>query len=423
MNILIINGSVDKNELDPYWIVPIDTNISIDNIVSILQLPSDYQLVLYDNRQARKVIDINSLTNVLLNDTYPVIAVMDNCSYSIDHYLDSYSQFMLSKMFEPGSVEDITFEATNKFFSSIEDIASKCNRTTKDIINHLLSDPTKFYIVYGILSNHWNIDGDNWNKIYINAAKDGYTPILDKLTLDEKPLSMNTYLEALKQAAGSGNMDIVISMMNHISKMPAYNNKLFISIIFWYNEAMEAAAEGGHIDIVKLMLHPDPDNSNIGANNYNEAMELAAYGGHIDIVELMLQPDPDDSTKGATNYDNVMSSAAEGGHMDIVKLMLHPDPDNYDIGANKYDRAMSLAAREGHIDIVQLMLHPDPDDYAKGATHYNWTMSDAAEAGHMGIVQLMLEQGAYNYDEVMIVAAAKGHTEIINLIQEWRSTH
>ena len=191
MNILIINGSVDKNELDPYWIVPIDTNISIDNIVSILQLPSDYQLVLYDNRQARKVIDINSLTNVLLNDTYPVIAVMDNCSYSIDHYLDSYSQFMLSKIFEPDSVEDITLEATNKFFTNIEDIASKCNRTSKDIINHLLSDTTKFYIVYELLLERWNVNVNDWKNIYINSEKDGYTQILDKLELDRKRILMS----------------------------------------------------------------------------------------------------------------------------------------------------------------------------------------------------------------------------------------
>ena len=51
---------------------------------------------------------------------------------------------------------------------------------------------------------------------------------------------------------------------------------------------------------------------------YNKIMYRAAEGGHIEIVKLMLE-------KGATDYNRVMYKAAKGGHMDIVKCMLEKE--------------------------------------------------------------------------------------------------
>jgi hypothetical protein len=46
------------------------------------------------------------------------------------------------------------------------------------------------------------------------------------------------------------------------------------------------------MDIVLTMLEK-------GANDYNKSMLAAAKGGHLDIIRLMM-------TRGATNYDEVM---------------------------------------------------------------------------------------------------------------------
>jgi ankyrin repeat protein len=130
---------------------------------------------------------------------------------------------------------------------------------------------------------------------------------------------------------------------------------------------------------------------------FDHAMDKAAYGGHMEIVKLMIE-------KGATDFDGTMFEAAEGGHMEIVKLMIEK-------GARDFNKAMSYAAIEGHMEIVKFMIE-------KGATDFNSGMNHAAGGGHMEIVKLMIEKGATNFDWGMFFAAKRGHIEIVNYLKE-----
>ena len=100
------------------------------------------------------------------------------------------------------------------------------------------------------------------------------------------------------------------------------------------NTALGAAACGGHMDIVQLMLDK-------GATNYNSGLFGAALGGHMDIVQLMLY-------KGADDYNKGLSGAAYGGHMDIVQLMLKR-------GATDLDSALNAAESNGHTKCAELI--------------------------------------------------------------------
>lgn len=77
----------------------------------------------------------------------------------------------------------------------------------------------------------------------------------------------------------------------------------------------------------------------------------------------------------------------------------------------EFNRAMVVAASKGHVEIVNLMLQ-------NGATQYNYAMANAATGGHIAIVELMLELGANNYNDAMANAAYGGHIEIIRLMLE-----
>jgi ankyrin repeat protein len=161
-----------------------------------------------------------------------------------------------------------------------------------------------------------------------------------------------------------------------------------------YNRAMNYAAEGGHMEIVKLMIEK-------GATEFNSAMYNAARGGHMEIVKLMIE-------KGATEFNWAMGDAAKGGHMEIVKLMIEK-------GATDFDSAMRNAARGGNMEIVKLMIE-------KGATHFITAMRNAAGEGHMEIVKLMIEKGATDFDSAMRNAALGGHIEIVKLMIEKGAT-
>jgi ankyrin repeat protein len=109
------------------------------------------------------------------------------------------------------------------------------------------------------------------------------------------------------------------------------DHKDYKNIFDW---AMGCAAEGGHMEIVKLMIEKD-------AIDFNYAMANAAEGGHMEIVKLMIEKD-------ATDFNWAMTNAARGGHMEIVKFMIEK-------GATNFDSPMIDAAYRGHMEIVDYL--------------------------------------------------------------------
>jgi Ankyrin repeats (3 copies) len=158
-----------------------------------------------------------------------------------------------------------------------------------------------------------------------------------------------------------------------------------------FNYAMNKAAFGGHIKIVKLLIEK-------GATDFNTAMIFAALGGHMKIVKLLIE-------KGATEFVRTMTYAARGGYIEIVKLMIEK-------GATKINLALANAALGGHMKIVKLLIE-------KGATDFDSGMIWAAKGGHMEIVKLMIEKGATDFITATSSAAEGGHTEIVNYLKQF----
>jgi ankyrin repeat protein len=128
-----------------------------------------------------------------------------------------------------------------------------------------------------------------------------------------------------------------------------------------FNTAMGYAAEGGQMEIVKLMIEK-------GATKFNLAMMSASYGGQMEIVKLMIE-------KGATYFNTAMYESAKGGKIEIVKFMIEK-------GATEFNLAMMSAAYGGQMEIVKLMIE-------KGATDFNTAMKEAGEEGQMEIVNYL----------------------------------
>jgi Ankyrin repeats (3 copies) len=131
---------------------------------------------------------------------------------------------------------------------------------------------------------------------------------------------------------------------------------------------------------------------------FDLAMYYASEGGHMEIVKLMIE-------KGATVFDWGMNDAALGGHMEIVKLLIEK-------GATDFDSAMYYAAEGGNMEIIKLMIE-------KGATEFDWGMKNAAEGGHMEIVKLLIEKGATEFNMAMYYASEGGHMEIVKYLKQF----
>ena len=79
------------------------------------------------------------------------------------------------------------------------------------------------------------------------------------------------------------------------------------------DDALRAASEHGHFDIVELLLNRDAD---IHALD-DDALCVASEKGHLNVVELLLDKDADMHA----NDDYSLRRAYENGHMAVVELL------------------------------------------------------------------------------------------------------
>ena len=134
----------------------------------------------------------------------------------------------------------------------------------------------------------------------------------------------------------------------------------------WINDGFIAACQGGHQDLVQLLITKD-------ANDWNYGLYAACEDGYQELVQLMI-------TKGANDWNTALYNACGGGHQTLAELMITK-------GANDWNRALYAACVAGHQALVQLMI-------TKGANNWNIALYGACRGGHQALVQLMITKGA-----------------------------
>ncbi|ORX41842.1 ankyrin [Piromyces finnis] len=190
------------------------------------------------------------------------------------------------------------------------------------------------------------------------------------------------------------------------------------------NTAIMKAAEGGHIDIIRMLLLGRKDKvlsllylyKNQKRTSDNDIAQYlirddyihlddratmnAARGGHTEIVRILLSLD------GYFDYelfynnmndevDTPLKVAYENGHTETVKLLLETEVFS--------DMDLVIAARKGKTEIVKSLLDLDAEidhrekfgifeEYHHGINET--ALTEAAKNGHTEIVQLLLDRGA-----------------------------
>jgi hypothetical protein len=215
-------------------------------------------------------------------------------------------------------------------------------------------------------------------------------------------------------ACEGGHLEIVKLMISKSQGMHEWD---------WY---IRTAAEHGHYDVVKYLLQ-------VGKFcNVHSSIESACYAGKFDIANLILD-NIDVNThfndralcstaegagrqrnqsamdfiqlmisKGATSFDNGLCMACKAGNMDIIKFMLEK-------GAKKYDMALRDACKGGYADVIELILD-------LGATNYNVGLYGACVGGHLSTARKMLDLGANDYNTALIGAIERAQPEMAELM-------
>jgi hypothetical protein len=150
------------------------------------------------------------------------------------------------------------------------------------------------------------------------------------------------------------------------------------------NEAIRKASANGHTGIVELLVNvPNVDPS----DNKNEALKAAVNKKHISVVELLLKNNKVDPS---INDNSAIKMASDEGLTDTVKSLLNNPKVNPSAENNK---AIQNASQKGHIEVVRLLRadkRVDPSD------NDNEAIIAASENGHDKIVELLLDDTRVN---------------------------
>ncbi len=169
------------------------------------------------------------------------------------------------------------------------------------------------------------------------------------------------------------------------------------------------AAEAGYTEILAVLLKAGADVN--FATDGDTPLMIAAENGHSEIVKLLLKTGADVNASRETG-STPLYLASLNDHSEIVKLLLKAGADVNASHENGFT-PLYQAVQEGYIEIVKLLLKADVDVDAAD-TYGLIPLLIAQQNGNYKIQGRLLE--AKNGGTPLMMAAAKGHSEIVKLL-------
>ncbi|KAL5332362.1 ankyrin repeat-containing domain protein [Aspergillus crustosus] len=155
---------------------------------------------------------------------------------------------------------------------------------------------------------------------------------------------------------------------------------------------LDAAAAGGHVKLVEILLRNGAD-ANKGGGAHGTPLRIATSEGHKDIINLLLDHGADVNAVGGY-FGCALGQACYEGHDEIIRLLLSRGADpNIPLGGRYQETILQVAAATGREEIVQLLLDNGADINGRGDAN-DTALFTASYIGHERIVQLLLSNGA-----------------------------
>ncbi|RSM07661.1 hypothetical protein CDV31_008554 [Fusarium ambrosium] len=199
-----------------------------------------------------------------------------------------------------------------------------------------------------------------------------------------------------------------------------------------YESVLQADAFHGHIDTVEILLDAGADDSTGGHSK--DALHTAIEGGHADIVILLLTRGfahrPCDRLRGREQWP-----ARSSGPRDLLR---EASPDRVAREDVEYDEGEDLEAVMPLTDLEAIFeadQHPwardqmaKPNEQKSDSFKYINALDSAVRSGHESVVDLILGQvdaldlGDHPVEKAAVVAVKQGHFSILQLLLKHLAT-
>lgn len=176
--------------------------------------------------------------------------------------------------------------------------------------------------------------------------------------------------------------------------------------------ALHLAAYGGHIEVVKFLIHAGADVSAFDFPGLT-ALHWAAYKGHKDIVALLLENGANPSSLPYHLMDTLRDPTAKGS-MGLTAMLDRTNDD----GSLLFGKVPPLhwAVAGGHDDIVRQLLDWGADLHMEGLGTPHTALETAADSGNEGLIKLLMYAGAHASQRALNLAVLSANMEAARIL-------
>ncbi|KAG8800464.1 hypothetical protein FRC16_002826 [Serendipita sp. 398] len=182
--------------------------------------------------------------------------------------------------------------------------------------------------------------------------------------------------------------------------------------------ALEAAASGGYVAIVRRLLEEGADPNAPYCRKFHRPLHAGASSGSVEIVELLLAAGADVNASGG-EFGTALHVAARHGSSEIIQLLID---NGHDVNpwVQMYGTALTLAARHGHDGAIMTLLKNGANPNVYGGAYLS-ALNAAAEHASVDAVRALLDAGAkikldQGRDRALHEAAERAEISIMRLL-------